>query len=242
MNATSSGSAAKFDASRAGEYAQQCRIALAGYDACHELAACMLAAALGSGGRAEILVAGAGGTAQEIITAGALEPLWRFTAVDPSPPMLELAMRAVRDAGLEARTEAVPGTVQSLPPQARFDAATLIGVLHHLPGDSAKLELLRAIAARLEPGAPLILACNHYAYAAQPLLLAAWGGRWRMQGAPADVVAAKLGRIVEGADPPHSEQAVLDLLAEAGFEQPLRFFSSLFWGAWMLRRSGDKLF
>lgn len=40
-------SAAKFDATLAGEYAQQSRIALAGYDACHELSACMLAAVLG---------------------------------------------------------------------------------------------------------------------------------------------------------------------------------------------------
>ena len=37
-------SAAKFDTSRAAEYETQSRIALAGYDACHELAACLLAA------------------------------------------------------------------------------------------------------------------------------------------------------------------------------------------------------
>lgn len=236
MNTAAGGGAAKFDASRAGEYERQCRIALAGYDACHELGACMLAAALGSGGHAEVLVVGAGGTAQEITTAGALEALWRFTAVDPSPPMLELALQRVHAAGLAGRTASVAGTVQSLPAQARFDAATLIGVLHHLPGDAAKREILRAIAARLKPGAPLLLACNHHAYAAQPRLLAAWGERWRMQGATADEVEAKLGKILQGADPPHSEQAVLDLLADAGFGQPLRYFSSLFWGAWMVRR------
>src|SRR5688572_10905551 len=76
--------ARKFDPVRAGEYEVQSRIALAGYDSCHELSACMLAATLGSGGAAEILVAGAGGGAREIVTAGALEPGWRFTAVDPS--------------------------------------------------------------------------------------------------------------------------------------------------------------
>jgi tRNA (cmo5U34)-methyltransferase len=36
----------KFDPARAAEYQVQSRIALAGYDACHELSACMLAAAL----------------------------------------------------------------------------------------------------------------------------------------------------------------------------------------------------
>lgn len=70
--------AAKFDPDRAGEYRAQSRIALAGYDACHELAACMLAATLGQGGLAHVLVVGAGGGAQEVLTAGALEPGWRF--------------------------------------------------------------------------------------------------------------------------------------------------------------------
>jgi tRNA (cmo5U34)-methyltransferase len=55
-------SASKFNPARAAEYEEQSRIALAGYDACHELAACMLAAKLGTGNRADILVAGVGGT------------------------------------------------------------------------------------------------------------------------------------------------------------------------------------
>ena len=31
----------------------------------------------------------------------------------------------------------------------------------------------------------------------------------------------------------HSEEAIATLLESAGFERPLRFFSSLFWGAWL---------
>jgi tRNA (cmo5U34)-methyltransferase len=230
--------AAKFDPARAGEYEKQSRIALAGYDACHDLAACMLAAALGPGAAATILVAGAGGTASEIVAGGALEPNWRFVAVDPSGPMLDLAMSRVAAAGLAARTEAVRGVVADLAAVRAFDAATLIGVLHHLPGAAAKQAILRDIADRLRPGAPFVLACNHYAYAAEPLLMAAWAQRWRMHGAGEDEIAAKLGKILQGADPPASEAAVADLLAAAGFEQPKRFFSSLFWGAWIARRGG----
>lgn len=228
--------AAKFDPARAGEYEQQSRVALAGYDACHELAACMLAAALGSGSVAQVLVAGAGGGAREIVIAGALEPQWRFTAVDPSQPMMDLAVARLTEAGLLNRSDVVLGTVDELPPDARFDAATLIGVLHHLPGDEAKRAILRSLALRLKPGAPLVLAGNHYAYASQPLMLRAWGERWRMQGATADEVKAKLGRILQGADPPHSEAAVASLLSDAGFGPPTRFFSSLFWGAWLSTR------
>lgn len=228
--------AQKFDPARAGEYEKQSRIALAGYEACHELAACMLAAALGSATTANILVAGAGGTAQEIVTAGTLELGWRFTAVDPSQPMLDLAMARLRERGLAGRTEVHLGYVDDLPSEARFDAATLIGVLHHLPGDEAKNGILKAISSRLKPGAPLILAGNHHAYASQPLLLAAWGERWRMNGAAPEEVTAKLGKILQGADPPHSEAAVATLLLDAGFEPPTRFFSSLFWGAWLARK------
>ncbi len=229
-------SAAKFDSNRATEYARQSRIALAGYEACHELAACVLAASLGSGKPKRILVVGVGGTAQEIICTAALEPSWRFTAVDPSPPMLDTAREHLHTNDLLARTELLLGTVDDLPPGSTFDAATLIGVLHHVPEDEPKRQLLRAIHARLEPGAPLIVAANHHAYTSQPLLLKAWGERWRQQGASADEVQAKLGKILQGADPPHGEAAVQQLLKDAGFADGLRFFSSLFWGAWVTQR------
>lgn len=230
-------SAKKFDPARASEYEQQSRIALAGYEACHELTACMLSAALGSGGTARILVVGAGGTAQEILTAGRLEPGWQFTAVDPSQPMLDLAVSKLQEQGLVSRAQIHLGYVDELPSDDLFDAATLIGVLHHLPGDEAKHAILCAIAAKLKPQAPLVLAGNYYAYASQPLLLAAWGERWRMSGASPDEVKRKLAKILQGADPPHSEEAITSLLESAGFEQPLRFFSSLFWGAWLSRRA-----
>ncbi|MBK5529170.1 class I SAM-dependent methyltransferase [Pseudomonas sp. TH06] len=233
MNASAPTSADKFDASRANEYARQSRIALAGYDACHDLAACMLAASLGHSPSANVLVVGAGGTAQEIIAMASLEPDWHFMAVDPSAPMLDAATQQLQAHALQHRTELHLGLVDDLPADQLFDAATLIGVLHHLNGDEPKLAILRSIQARLKPGAPMIVAGNHYAYASQPLLLAAWGQRWRQQGASAEEVSAKLGKILQGADPPHSEAAVQALLREAGFGEATRFFSSLFWGAWL---------
>ena len=232
-------SASKFNSSRAEEYGQQSRIALAGYDACHELASCMLAAALGPQRPARILVVGAGGPAQEITIGGHMESNWRFTAVDPSEPMLAIATARIVEAGMVERTDIVLGSVHDLPNEPLFDAATLIGVLHHLPGDESKRDILHAIASRLRPCGPLILASNHYSYASEPLMLEAWGKRWRMQGATPDEVKAKLDKILQGADPPHSEAAVFALLAESGFEAPKRFFASLFWGAWIAFRVGQ---
>lgn len=226
----------KFDASRTAEYEQQSRIALAGYEACHELAACMMSAVLGAGSTRHLLIVGAGGTAQEIVTMAQLEPNWRFTAVDPSPSMLELAVSKLEQADLMERVEVHLGLVEDLSEEETFDAATMIGVLHHLPGIEAKQSILRSIARRLKPGSPFILAGNQMAYASQPTLLKAWGERWRMHGTSPEEVTAKLGKILQGADPPSSPTALLELLNEAGFESPLSFFSSLFWGAWISHR------
>ncbi len=223
----------KFDASRAAAYEQQSRIALAGYEACHELAACMMSAVLGAGSTRHLLIVGAGGTAQEIVTMAQLEPNWRFTAVDPSPSMLELAVSKLEQADLMDRVEVHLGLVEDLSEEETFDAATMIGVLHHLPGIEAKQSILRSIARRLKPGSPFILAGNQMAYASQPILLKAWGERWRMFGASLDEVTQKLGRILEGADPPASETDLLTYLEDSGFENHTRFFSSLFWGAWI---------
>lgn len=239
MNSSSPNPADKFDTSRANEYARQSRIALAGYDACQDLAACMLAASLGDAPSANILVVGAGGTAQEIIAMASLEPGWRFMAVDPSQPMLDAARQQLEANHLLDRTTLHLGTLEDLAADASYDAATLIGVLHHLEGDGAKDRMLRSIRAHLKPGAPLIVAGNHYAYASQPLLLAAWGQRWRQHGASSDEVKAKLGKILQGADPPHSEAAVQKLLHDAGFGDATRFFSSLFWGAWLTCKAGE---
>jgi tRNA (cmo5U34)-methyltransferase len=193
----------------------------------------MLAASLGNGSAAKILVVGAGGTAQEIIAMARLEPGWRFTAVDPSEPMLDAAKQQLETNNLLERTDIHLGHVEELAADQSYDAATLIGVLHHLDGNDAKQQILRSIRAHLKPGAPLIVAGNQYAYAGQPLLLAAWGQRWRQHGASPDEVKAKLGKILQGADPPQSEAAVQNLLHEAGFGDVTRFFSSLFWSAWL---------
>lgn len=229
-------SAAKFDAARAGEYARQSRIALAGYDACHELSACMLSAALGEGKPARVLVVGAGGTAGEIIASAKLEPYWSFVAIDPSQPMLDLARANMKVAGIANRVESFLGAVCDLDADPVFDAAVMIGVLHHLPGDKAKHEVLAEIAMRLKQGAPLVVAGNYRPYASQPLFMSGWANRWRMNGAGPEEIQTKMNKILQGAEPPQSEEAVFTLLTGVGFEEPVSFFASLFWGAWLTRR------
>ncbi|MGL4430379.1 MAG: hypothetical protein ACRCT4_15870 [Silvania sp.] len=63
--------------------------------------------------------------------------------------------------------------------------------------------------------------------------------RWRMNGAGAEELRSKMNNILQGTEPPLSENAVFALLSDAGFEDPVRFFSSLFWGAWLARRAPE---
>ena len=240
MSTGSADSSSKFDASRAGEYAEQSRIALAGYDACHELSACVLSTTVGSGGAARVLVVGAGGTAGEIVTAARLEPRWSFVAVDPSAPMSELARASVAAHALGDRVEFVLGDVADVRADERFDAAIMIGVLHHLPTDADKERVLGEVARRLPAGAPFVVAGNYRAYESEPVLLATWKARWRMFGASDDEADAKIATILAGAQPPSSEEDVARLLASAGFAAPLRFFGSLFWGAWVTSRNSPR--
>lgn len=197
----------------------------------------MLSAALEDKWQARVLVVGAGGTAGEIIAAARLEPKWSFVAIDPSLPMLDLARSHLIDAEVSSRVETVLGAVSDLESSPAFDAALMIGVLHHLPGDAAKQDILAQISIRLKQAAPLIVAGNYRAYASQPLLMAAWANRWRMSGAEPQEVRSKMAKILQGAEPPKSEEAVISFLTDAGFEEPVQFFASLFWGAWLARRA-----
>ena len=228
----------KFDPSRAAAYDRQARVALAGYEAMHELGACCLAAALGPGGQRSLLVVGVG-TGQEIVTIAGLEPTWRFTALDPSAAMVAIAEERLGALDLLGRTRLVTGEIGALP-EARHDGATLIGVLHHLPDAASRIDLLQAIARRLGPGAPLILGGNYRTYDSEPLLCAAWRQRWRQQGVAAEDVEAQFARITQGVVPPESEAEVVRLLAAAGLVRPTRFFSSLFWGGWIAFRDADQ--
>src|SRR5262245_22858989 len=99
--------------------------------------------------RAALLVVGAG-TGMEIGTFAPRHPSWQLTAVDPIPEMIRTTMAVAEALDVAARVTPFTGTVDLLPETPRFDAATIINVLHFLPDDGSKTELLRSVATRLE--------------------------------------------------------------------------------------------
>ncbi len=209
-----------------GEYEATARRVNIGYEVAFELATALLRAHCP--GDAWLLVVGAGG-GMEVRTFARAAPGWHLTGVDPSAEMLALARAAADGLGVAERVELVRGTVDDLPPEPRFDAATLFFTLMHLPDDGAKLAALLGIHQRLRPGAPLLLAD---AIADQRARFApAWQQYAEARGMPAGDIAALIARITAGSNT-STEAREMALLAEAGFHDPTRFFAALHINAW----------
>ncbi|RDZ28538.1 class I SAM-dependent methyltransferase [Lysobacter silvisoli] len=102
---------------------------------------------------AKMLVVGAGG-GLELKCFAQARPDWSFAAVDPSRPMLDLAVQALGPLG--SRVDWIEGYVDDVP-GAPFDGASCFLVLHFLPRPE-RLALLKAVRARLRRGAALVVA------------------------------------------------------------------------------------
>jgi tRNA (cmo5U34)-methyltransferase len=243
--------AATFDVARAARYDDEIAVAIPGYGVLHALtatvAATLLAGAPRAGAPVRVLLAGAG-TGAELSALAAVGPAWHFVAADPSAPMLEHLRRRASALRLGARVTVFAGEVRELPAgdaaaagaDVAFDAATLLLVLHFLPDDGAKLALLRDVAARLRPGAPLLLAdmAGDTDSAEYGLLLGAWEAHLRTTArAPADAAARAVAAVRAGVYPVH-ERRLGALLEAAGFGEPVRYWQGLTAAAWVARRAG----
>lgn len=227
-----------FHADRARRYDDTIRRVLPGYDTLHALSSVILETA-GTGAEARILVTGAG-TGTELEVMARRNPGWHLTACDPAEGMLTVARTRLEEAGLEGQVTLHVGITDSLPPQALFDAATCLLVLHFLPDDGAKLALLKSLACRLQPGAPLVIADMAEDPASPRFrhLLAAWTC-WQ-QDAGIDPQEIEKGlRHIERDIHFISETRFASLLAEAGFTPPERYFGGLLFTGSLCHRTQD---
>ena len=213
-----------------GDYDATARMVNPGYELVFELATALLRAHCP--GDAHLLLVGAGGST-EVRAFGAAEPRWRLTAVDPSADMLALARTAAEAAGLADRVRLVRGTPDDLPAEARFDAATALFVLMHLPDDGSKLRLLQGIARRLRPGAPLVLVDAIHDQRAR--FAAAWQHYAVVRGVSPEWMSALLERIAASGNAA-TEARELALLGEAGFRDATRFFAAFHSNGWIATR------
>ncbi len=184
----------------------------------------------------DLLVVGVGGGA-EIARFLPDNPGWHLTGVDPSQEMLALAQAKAEQLGVQERVTLIRGTVEDLPSQVRFDAATCHFVLHFLP-DDAKLALLRAVATRLHPDAPVLVASGARLDEGELRddLRAAWQQYGERLGMPAEQMTATLEQLMARQADATTAEGYRRLLREAGFTRVAQFFSVLgVIGGWVAR-------
>jgi len=222
-----------FDGDLAARYDQGIRLSCPGYDALHRMLAPVLQLLPE---QARFLSAGAG-TGGEILALAPRFPRWHFTGVDASADMLALCRERTVRAGLADRVRLEHCRMQDYPGGETFDAASSVFVGHFIRDPGEKRDYFRAIAARLKPGAPFILA-DLYGDRRSPEfvpLMQAWLLYYVSHGITAEKLGADLQHIFENMvfTP---EDALRALLHEAGFTGVARFYQSFLFGGWIATR------
>lgn len=177
---------------------------------------------------ARILVLGAGGGLELKVFADA-QPSWSFDGVDPSAEMLELARATI--GGHAARTSLHHGTIDAAPP-GPFDGAACLLTLHFIPADE-RLATLRALRARLRPGAAFVAA--HHSIPGDAEERALWLSRFTafaaMPREQALQAAEAMGARLPFLSPAEDEA----LMRRAGFSDVTQFYAAFTFRGWVAR-------
>lgn len=214
-------------------YETKARISIPTYDALFAMVQSYFRAQLGEK-EASLLVIGAGG-GNELAAWGPSNPKWTFTGVDTSEEMLNIAKNKSVQLGLESRVKLIQGTIDVLPlPDSKFDAASCILVLHFIDDIQEKLKLLQTIKDNMKPGAPFVL-------------VSAYGDRddaelrdrlnvWKSFWLDAGNELSKVNELVNSGIMKISfipENQIERLLAESGFTNITRFYSTGLFAGWI---------
>ncbi len=185
---------------------------------------------------ARVLCVGVG-TGSEMLYLAREFPEWRFTAVEPAAPMLDICRGRAEDTGIAARCTFHEGYLDTLPASPPFDGATSLLVSHFIVDSEAQRDFYRQIAARLRPDGVLVSAAlvADPSAPASPSLLDMWmrmqeyaglsaEALEKMRGAYGRTFAAQLPRDVE------------EIIGSSGFRAPVLFFQTLLIHGWYAQR------
>ncbi|WP_341295153.1 class I SAM-dependent methyltransferase [Catalinimonas locisalis] len=181
-----------------------------------------------------LLIAGCG-TGQEVAEIKQQVNSWKITGIDPSPQMIRLAQMKLAYWDNDPLLLLKTGVVSDLPADQKFDAATLILVLHFIPDDDeGKIKLLRNIAERLHKDAPLIIS-DIYAPDDFQLQLKYFRQYMMDKGLDSQMVDQGLQHVQVDT---HrlTIHRLSELLQEAGFHAPRLFSKAFYYGGWIVEK------
>lgn len=181
----------------------------------------------------QILCVGAG-TGPELFYLAEAFPDWRFTAVDPSPEMLNICREKADKLGIGERCTFHEGYLDSLTDSGEFHAATCFLVSQFVLQPEKRIDLFRQIFQRIKPGGLMVSADLSSDMPGQIYqnLLTVWARTMEFSSAPKEDIE-KLGHDV--AVLPSRE--IESFIQQAGFEQPVLFFQALLIHAWFSRKT-----
>lgn len=191
--------------------------------------------------QAHVLCVGAG-TGNEILAFAQAFPGWRFTAVEPSIPMLDVFRRRAQEHGIAPRCTFHAGYLDSLPRGEPFDAATAFLVSQFILDREARVSFFKTIAARLRPGGVLVSSdlAGDLSDPECEAFLEGWYALMSGNGVSPEGVAQM--REAYGRDvailPPRE---VRELLVRGGFGSPVHFFQAGMIHAWFSARDDDRI-
>ncbi|TQR18974.1 class I SAM-dependent methyltransferase [Psychrobacillus vulpis] len=224
----------EFDAEVSKQYDRGIRRSLPTYDAMFRMIQAFLRANVSE--VADVLIVGAGG-GTELTTFGTRNQNWTFTGVDPSETMLSVAQEKCLEAGISERVFLHEGTIDTLPNENLYDAATCILVLHFIETYVGKLEVLKNIHGRLKPGAPFVMVSKYGDPNSDEFQerLNLWKNYWL------DTTKLTSEEVNEMEESILSlsflpEETIVQLLQEAGFVRIAKFFSTTLFGGWICHK------